>query len=372
VLERSLRAASSAAADRWSPRAAAPPRVCSSPVLLGGIVPGSAFGAAVGEMQPPHKKFARADTLELKAQIVKRLGHQRAELYFHSLRRFLGCQLSKDEFEKICVAAFGKENIKLHNFLVRSILGNACTADGPPLSKQAPTGNSQTSTVSNGTLTNSLLPARRGRPLAKRFGDKPSPIGKSPLGPPGAGEFVSAGSKALQEVISVEDGEEVDQARGSPVCVQSQSPIRAPLGVPKAQNPQPSTSCSLDVCYNSGELPDSQSLSKLLEDKLKAQGLSMPKECADVLNSGLNVYMSQMLKACLGVARARGNNMRMRQPSGCTAAAVSSGRNNSFPSESGCSYQASLLDLWAAVQSNGRLVGHGLQREKIASHLQNS
>nr|CAB3466303.1 unnamed protein product [Digitaria exilis] len=223
-------------------------------------------------MQPPPKKLARVDTHELKAQIVKRLGHQRAELYFRSLSRFLGCQLGKGEFEKICVAAFGKENIKLHNLLVRSILGNACLSDGPPPSKQAPTGNSQTSTVSNGTLTNGLLTARRVRPLGKRFGDKPSPIGKSPLGHPGAGEFVSAGSKALQEVISVEDGEEVDQARGSPVCVQSQSPIRAPLGVQKAQNSQPSTSCSSDVCYNNGELPDSQSLSKLLEDKLKAQG----------------------------------------------------------------------------------------------------
>ncbi|KAF8650044.1 hypothetical protein HU200_064084 [Digitaria exilis] len=274
-------------------------------------------------MQPPPKKLARVDTHELKAQIVKRLGRQRAELYFRSLSRFLGCQLDKGDFEKICVAAFGKENIKLHNLLVRAILGNACLSDGPPPSKQAPTGNSQTSTVSNGTLTNGLLTARRVRPLGKRFGDKPSPIGKSPLGHLGAGEFVSAGSKALQEVISVEDGEEVDQTRGSPVCVQSQSPIRAPLGVQKAQNSQPSTCCSSDVCYNNGELPDSQSLSKLLEDKLKAQGLSMrlPKECADVLNSGLNVYMSRMLKAALGVAKARGNSLRMRQANGRNAAA---------------------------------------------------
>ncbi|CAN6356685.1 unnamed protein product [Urochloa humidicola] len=323
---------------------------------------------------PPLKKLARVDTLELKAEIIKRLGPQRAELYFRSLRRFLGCQLGKVEFEKICVAVFGKENIRLHNFLIRAILGNACVSDGPPLlSKQALTGNSQTSTVSNGTLTNGLLPVRRVRPLGRRFGDKPSPIGKSPLGHQGPGEFVSAGSKALQEVISVEDGEEVDQARGSPVCVQSQSPIRAPLGIPRAQSSQPSTSRSSDVCYNNGELPDSQSLSKILEDKLKAQGLSMTKECADVLNSGLNVYMSRMLKASLGVARARGNNARMHQPNGRTAASVSSTQNNGFPTQSGGFHQASLLDLWTAVQSNDRLLGydHALQREKITSHFYN-
>ena len=323
-------------------------------------------------MQPPLKKFARVDTLELKARIVKRLGPQRAELYFRGLKKFLSCQLGRDEFEKICVATLGKENIKLHNFLIQSILGNACMSDGPPPSMQAATGNSQTSTVSNGTLTNGLLPVRRVRPLTKRFGDKPSPIGKSPLGHPGAGgEFVSAGSKALQEVISVEDGEEVDQARGSPVCVQSRSPIRPPLGVLKVQNSEPSTSCALDVCYNNGELPDSQLLSKLLDYKLKAQGLSVPKECADVLNSGLNAYMSQMLKACLGVAKARGINRMMRQANGRTAASVNSGQNNGIPLESSCCYQASLLDLSTAVLSNARLVPCVEIRDKISSHLHN-
>ncbi|XP_062204172.1 uncharacterized protein LOC133906322 [Phragmites australis] len=322
-------------------------------------------------MQPPSNKFARVDTLELKAQLVKRLGHPRAELYFRSLKRFLGCQLGKDEFDKICVAALGKENIKLHNSLIRSILGNAWMSVGLPPSKQAATGNSQTSTVSNGTLTGGMLPVRRVQPVAsreRRFTDKTSPLGKSPLGHPGAGEFVSTGSKALQEVISVEDGEEVDQAWGSPVCVQSRSPIRAPLGVAKAQNSQLSTSCSQDRCYNNGELPDSQSLSELLEDKLKAQGLSVPRECADVLNSGLNAYISQMLRACLGVAKARGNNTRMRQANGRTASA---GQNHGLPLESGCCYQASLLDLWTAVQSDTRLLECSRQREKIASHVFN-
>lgn len=312
----------------------------------------------------PSKKLARVDTMELKTQLVKKLGHHRAELYFHSLKKFLGCQLSKSEFDKICVAALGKENIKLHNFLIQSILGNACMSVGPP-SRQAATGNSQTSTVSNGPLANGVPLARRVRPVAnrvrdKRFADKPSPLGKSPLGHPGAGEFVS-----------VEDGEEVDQARGSPVCVQSRSPIRAPLGVPKSQNSQPSMSYPSEVCYNNGELPDTKSLLKLLEHKLKAEGLSVPRECTDVLNSGLNAYISQLLKSCLGVAKARGNTTRTHQANGSVAAAVNGGLNRSFSSDLGCSYQASLLDLWTAVQSNARLLGcdFARQHEKIASYL---
>ncbi|XP_047048964.1 uncharacterized protein LOC124653953 [Lolium rigidum] len=313
----------------------------------------------------PSRKVARVDTAEIKSRLVRKIGHQRADLYFHSLKKFLGFQLGKSEFDKICVTALGKENIKLHNFLVRSILGNACMSLGPPPSRQTPTGNSQTSTVTNGPLASGVPLARRVRPVGsrdRRFGDKPSPLGKSPLGHPGAGEFVS-----------VEEGEEVDQARGSPVCVQSQSPIRAPLGIPpKAQNPQPPTSYASEVCYSNGELPDTKYLSKLLENKLKAEGLSISLDSADLLNSGLNVYISQMLKSCLGVAKARGNTTRTREANGSGAAAsANGGRNNGIASDLGCSYQASLLDLCTAVQSNAQLLGcdYARQYEKITSHL---
>uniref|UniRef100_A0ACD5YMA1 Uncharacterized protein n=1 Tax=Avena sativa TaxID=4498 RepID=A0ACD5YMA1_AVESA len=307
----------------------------------------------------PSRKLVRVDTAEVKAQLVRKLGHQRAELYFHSLKKFLSFQLGKSEFDKICVTALGKENIKLHNFLVRSILGNAYMSLGPPPSRQTPTGNSQTSAITNGPLASGVSLAKRMRPLGnrdRRFGDKPSPLGKSPLGHPGAGEFVS-----------VEDGEEVDQARGSPVCVQSKSPIRAPLGVPKVQNSKPSISSPSEVCYNNGELPDTGYLLKLLENKLKEHGLGITLECADLLNSGLNVYINQLLKSCLGVAKARGNRMTAHRASG---SAVNGGQNNGFASGSGCPYQTSVVDLCTAVQSNPRLLGcdYARQYEKISSH----
>ncbi|KAL5226177.1 hypothetical protein ABZP36_012816 [Zizania latifolia] len=327
---------------------------------------------------PPSRKLARVDTMELKLQLVKKLGHQRAELYFHSLKKFLGGQLGKEEFDKISLAALGRENIKDHNFLIRSILGNVFMSAGPPLpSRQAATGNSQTSTVvSNGPFANDgiLTGVKRGWMVAnrdRRF-DKPSPLGKSPLGHQGAGEFVSAGSKALLEVVSVEDGEEVDQARGSPVCAQSRSPIRAPLGVPKAQNFQPSMSRPSDTCYNNGELPETQSLLKLLENKLKTEGLGVPHECADVLNTALNAYISQLLKSCLGVAKARGNTMCICQANGSTVAAVNGGQGQGFCSDlAGYSHQASLQDLLTAVESNPRVLGcdYSRQHDKISSHV---
>ncbi|KAF0887697.1 hypothetical protein E2562_002391 [Oryza meyeriana var. granulata] len=326
----------------------------------------------------PSKKLARVDTLELKSQMVKKLGPERSELYFHSLKKFLGGQLGKDEFDKICVAALGRENIKHHNFLIRSILGNAFSSAGPPPpSRQTTTGNSQTSTVSNGPVTNHGVMAglRRGPVMAnrdRRF-DKPSPLGKSPLGHQGTGEFVSAGSKAPLEVVSVEDGEEVNQAGGSPVYAQSRSPIRAPLGVPMAQSSQPSTPHPSEICYNNGELPEAQCLLKLLENKLKAEGLSLTQECADVLNSGLNAYISQLLKSCLGVAKSRGKSVRISHANVTTVAVVNGVQGQGSSGLAGYSYQASLLDLQTAVVYNPQLLGGDSSRvrEKIAAHLLN-
>lgn len=338
------------------------------------------------------QKFARVDTQELKSRITKKLGHQRAEQYFNSLKKFLSFKLNKDEFDKICLDVLGKENIKLHNFLIRSILSNASLSLGPP-SKQTVTGNSQTSMVSNGPLGNGALPAKMGRSITSRdrkFADRPSPLGPHGKAPHGHGgevsnscdvprsreqqstlEFVSTGSKVMLEVVSVEDGEEVEQVRSSPACVQSRSPIRAPLGIPKAHTPQPSTSYTYETCYANEELPDTLSLWKVLEHRLQAQGLNVSMECAHALNSGLNTHLTRLLKSSLDVAKARGNGGRIHQANGRAGPSWNGGQNHGFPSESGQPYQASLQDVKVAVESNRQLLGcdYAKQHETITFRL---
>lgn len=83
------------------------------------------------EMQPPHH-HSRINLAELKAQIVKKLGPEGSKQYFHFLHRFLSLKLSKVEFNKLCLRIIGRENIPLHNQLIRSILRNACSAKTPP------------------------------------------------------------------------------------------------------------------------------------------------------------------------------------------------------------------------------------------------
>lgn len=82
-------------------------------------------------MQPPHH-HSRINLAELKAQMVKKLGPEGSKQYFYFLHRFLSLKLSKVEFNKLCLRLIGRENIPLHNQLIRSILRNACSAKSPP------------------------------------------------------------------------------------------------------------------------------------------------------------------------------------------------------------------------------------------------
>ncbi|KAG6383095.1 hypothetical protein SASPL_157165 [Salvia splendens] len=86
-------------------------------------------------MQPPHH-YSRINLAELKAQLVKKVGPEGSKQYFYFLHMFLSLKLSKVEFNKLCLRIIGRENIPLHNQLIRSILRNACSAKTPPPANQ--------------------------------------------------------------------------------------------------------------------------------------------------------------------------------------------------------------------------------------------
>ncbi|XP_042430574.1 uncharacterized protein LOC122017130 [Zingiber officinale] len=80
----------------------------------------------------PGTKNSWIDLDDLKSQILKRLGQDRSHIYFRFLNGFLSQKLSKREFNKICIALLGSENIPFHNHLIRAILQNATQAKTPP------------------------------------------------------------------------------------------------------------------------------------------------------------------------------------------------------------------------------------------------
>ncbi|GAB2276015.1 hypothetical protein Dimus_010757 [Dionaea muscipula] len=78
------------------------------------------------------EKNSRTDITELKAQMLKRIGPERFKRYFYYLSRFIGQRLSKVDFDRLCYRTLGRENLPLHNQIIKSILKNACAAKTPP------------------------------------------------------------------------------------------------------------------------------------------------------------------------------------------------------------------------------------------------
>lgn len=338
---------------------------------------------------PAIQQFSRIDILEIKTQILKKLGREKADQYFVHLRRFLGLHINKAKFNKLCCSLIGRENIALHNLFIRSILQNACLSHIPP-TKQTNTVHSRNSKISSGHLSEVILPSpRKERSVNSRyrkFRDRPSPLGPYGKVQPEAvpersnscdlqrpQELISIGSKAFVEVGSVEDGEEVEQVRGSP-GVQSRSPVRAPLGISVSsssvshkqsltrirygfQAPPPNIQ---ESCHDCGELPDAIALKKRLEHKLLSQGLGLSVDCVDLLNNGLDSFLKLLIKPCVELARERCNGSLSNQIDNRIAPGVSGARRSGIEQRPFQTVNASLDDFRVAMELNPELLNNNL------------
>ncbi|CAN6450907.1 unnamed protein product [Victoria cruziana] len=160
---------------------------------------------------PPSQQHSRINLADLKAQIVKKLGPDKAQRYFSHLTRLLSQKISKVEFDKLCYLTIGRENLALHNQFIRSVLKNACSAKVPPpppvqdatalvggLAKTSQ--NPSLSAPNTVILSNGDIPGspQKGRTLKR---DR-RPVGRpSSLGPSEKAEFVSMHHGAGKEEI---------------------------------------------------------------------------------------------------------------------------------------------------------------------------
>uniref|UniRef100_A0A2P2JC84 Uncharacterized protein LOC107404471 n=1 Tax=Rhizophora mucronata TaxID=61149 RepID=A0A2P2JC84_RHIMU len=341
-----------------------------------------------------NQMYNRVDTLELKSLIIKKIGHQRANKYFDQLRRLFSFGITKCEFDKFCVRIIGRENIHLHNGLIRSIIKNACLAKVPPPKSVRKLGNDLNGKTVNGYQRNCLqslygdsFPSspRKGRSPVNRdrkFRDRPSPLG--PFGKPqsvayeelssrvqeqqSATELLSLGSRPPLEVASVEEGEEVEQVTGSP-GVQSRSSVTAPIGISMKLGGARKTLSNISVfskyphknCVNSSELPDTRTLRNRLERILELEGIGVSVECVNLLNNGLDVFLKRLIEPCMSLAAMRRSNQHL------SLNGILSRGYMQRPKEY---HSASLLDFLVAVQSNPQILGEDwpIQLEKISLH----
>ncbi|KAI4315050.1 hypothetical protein L6164_027898 [Bauhinia variegata] len=339
---------------------------------------------------PATRYFSPMDTLEQKLQIERRLGSMKASKYFNLLTRFLSLKMSKSEFDKLCMATIGRDNVDLHNHFIRSILRKACLSKTPPSRKGVIEG-SLSVKMPNGYHKGNLQllckdfpqSPRRGRTpnlRDRRFRDRPSP-----LCPHGKNHGIACEDSApkvheqqsttdLHSVgsrppLSVEDGEEVDQDSGSP-SIYSRSPVRAPLGLPtniKGARKiwcNGSTSAAItNTCQNIGQLPDTSSLMKRLEQKLETEGFKISVDSANLLNNALDVYLKRLIKPCLDLVVSKS----IDKFSGQIQHGFNGLPTSRYVQKPRGSVLASISDFRAAVELNPVILGDDwpLQFEKI-------
>ncbi|XVE87024.1 hypothetical protein DITRI_Ditri18aG0082700 [Diplodiscus trichospermus] len=328
------------------------------------------------------RHFSRVDTLELKSVIERKIGCIKAEKYFNLLSRFLSVKISKPEFDRLCIDTIGRENVRLHNHLLRSIIRNASLSKTPP-SRENKLEGSLSVKVANGCQRSNLQSLckdfpqspRKGRtPILRdrKFRDRPSP-----LGPHGkshstacedavpkvqeqqsATELLSLGSRPPG---SVEDGEEVDQAAGSP-SIHSKSPVRAPLGISlnakgMRKVPWKGLPSASETCHCRGELPDSRSLRKRVEQKLEMEGLNISVDCANLLNNSVDVFLKRLINPCLELADSRSRQQLIDQGHNWSMASLNGMQHVRYPQKQSGSVSASMLDFRVAMELNPLILG---------------
>ncbi|KAG4146245.1 hypothetical protein ERO13_D05G145500v2 [Gossypium hirsutum] len=341
-------------------------------------------------MQPPNQ-HSRINLLELKAQLIKRLGPERSKQYYHYLNKLLNLKLSKVEFNKVCFHVLGKENVRLHNLLIRSILKNACNAKVPP----------PPVTIHDGQQIGDVLltpwKARSGasiRLTAKPVQHHQEVSGKADNGRDvllpnsevkgSANGFVSEDGRGQSEVLFAEDGKES--------CARSS--LQAPLGIPLFSSSISETRRALTLArstrhaksYAIGGLLDSEALREHMQQIAALEGLEgVPMDCANILNNGLDVYLKRLIRMSFELVGTRhgcslSKNNTVKQHSHWNLVNGVSPSHHNQVQNSSWNLEAideqryykliSLLDFKAAMELNPQRLGEGwpVLLEKIYMH----
>ncbi|XP_058068015.1 uncharacterized protein LOC131217201 [Magnolia sinica] len=412
---------------------------------------------------PPQPMQQRVNLADLKGQIVKKIGLEQANRYFNYLSRFFGQKVSKSEFDKLCYLTLGRENLFLHNQLVRSILKNASHGKVPPpiptkeISKLVRVGEVRSPPKEDGypqsgpspTLMSApliwgngdVLPMspRKGRSVVRdrKLWNRPSPLGpngKTDLALPqsviaddaiqkGVMENGELNQCDLQRPVEHRQGlaeqpenegdislppakrqrakrsahdvlfpvhnkgpvdtvilEDVDAAEQAGVTNSTRRPLQAPLGIPfcsasvgGARRASPVASSSFASCIDSGELFDTETLRKWMEQIAGAEGLDgVPMACANLLNNGLDAYLKRLIRSCIELVRARSGNeptkhsVHKQQPHGNPINGVLPGHHMHIQSSGGSTdliqepkswCPISLLDFKVTMELNPQQLG---------------
>ncbi|XP_010550338.1 PREDICTED: uncharacterized protein LOC104821230 isoform X1 [Tarenaya hassleriana] len=318
---------------------------------------------------PTIQHFDRADTFQLKSQIEKKLGRAKTGNYLDLLSRFLSSKLSKSGFNKLFIATVGRDNIHLHNDLLRGIIKNVCISKTPPSKRNVPKASLRDKKESNGFKRSiSFQSLCKDLPRSPRRGRTPNIRDRRFKDSKGKTQITEVFSYGGRPPCSTEDGEEVDQSTVSPGTHSKNQHIEAPLGISLREKTPRQTMISgrllsgshVETCYSVGELPDTVSLQKKLEQTFPSmEGLEVSLGFTNLLNTGLDAFLKRLIKPCLESATSRSSRGEMCRDL-CPAMADSNTNNlcsERYIQETRFPVSASLEDLQVAMEVNPSILG---------------
>lgn len=357
-------------------------------------------------MLPQQQHRARINLHDVKAQMVKRIGTRRANQYFNHFRSFISSRIGKKELDKLVLLTIGKENVALHNQLVRAVFHNAIHAEIPP--------NSSNDLRSNGDVFNSSL--RKGRSnndipnSRKKVDDSTTPVDLQR-----SLQTIQDAAQQLEEAgITTEFVPAVKRLRMLPRIINSTSgEVKRGLEMEFCEEMmQPASyfvraSCSLQRPMGHfyqqlgdeieeeddqiSDLPDTDSMQKLMEQLARNQGMEcVSKECAHILNYAVDALMKKLIKACVDLVGSsnKQKNTISEDSQGLQQQARDNNNNNNsnnnnnmkMGSVSGikfpcpveiCKPPISLTDFKVAMELHPQQLGENwpVQLEKITSRL---
>lgn len=276
----------------------------------------------IRNMQPPHQnRHSWVDLVVFKAQMVKKLGPQESKQYFYYLNRFLSLKLSKVEFNNVCLRIMGRENISLHNQLIRAILRNACTAKvvPPPIfthyrQNRSQPGVSQALSLQELSNGNDVLHLS---PRKARTGVRdPTTVNHcSTLGPNWKACFATQSNFDVPlengdlHQQKMENGSDTVARMGQAELAgrddKQGSPLQAPLGIQFRPGSIQRTSRRFTSTPDN-VLVDSLTLKERMEQISTVQGLEgVSMDSTNILNRGLDCYIKGLIRSCIELTGAR-------------------------------------------------------------------
>ncbi|KAL5215117.1 hypothetical protein ABZP36_004269 [Zizania latifolia] len=251
----------------------------------------------------------------------------------------------------------GRENLPLHNHLIRSILRNACQANGPPaINAPKLTGDVTNSehtlppVWNNGNVLNEHV--NDNRPLSRRDSaltrHSSLNLGETIIRENGTPKLSDLKRRTqfqhnehAEPITKRSHMEKVPLIFHEPPHINGPSaiahgenlrdeiihhirgPVQAPLGIhfgpisfggtqkPSTIASAPSNDSSVS-CYELCELCDTMSLRKRMEKIAEAEGLEgVSIECANLLNNGVDVFLKQLIGSCVQLVGTRSQHGKL-------------------------------------------------------------